>query len=98
MSEYARLITENTRKARKDYHCDACELLFQDVEAGSEVEKGFTAEETAAYLKAKEEKGRIQKGTLYLNQTCEFDGFIYSFKARPEIWAIVTKYKINYPD
>jgi hypothetical protein len=98
VSEYARLISEKTRKAKKDHHCDATEIISLDINAGSEVYKEFTKEEFEVWNKAKIEGGRILKGQTYLDQTCEFDGMIYKFRARPEIWAIVTKYKISYPE
>jgi hypothetical protein len=98
MSEYARLISEKTRKARKDHHCDATEIIGIDISAGSDVDKKFTEEESTAYQNALNEKSKILKGTQYIDQTCEFDGMIYKFRARPEIWAIVQKYKIGYPD
>lgn len=98
MSDYARLISQQNRKARKQYHCDAFELMQYEIGEAPEFLDRITAEEKAAFEKALSENGRILKGSLYLCQTCEFDGIIYRFRARPEIWEICKKYRLSMED
>jgi hypothetical protein len=95
---YARLINETKPRARKPHFCEAFQLIQYDISQGSEIEQKFTPEEMAAVEAAKEQNGRIQKGEIYLCQTCEFDGFIYRFKAKPELWEICKKYEIGFDE
>jgi hypothetical protein len=92
---YVDLISENTRIARKEYHCDACELVHNDIDQGHiELLDEFTDQEKHDWQKAKDSNYRIKKGEKYIIQVCKFDGIMYSVRMKPEIYEIIKKHKI----
>lgn len=93
--EYAELIWEKIRTSRKEYHCDACELVKNDIDQGHiELLNLFSDHEKKHWQKAKESNYRIKKGEKYIIQVCKFDSVMYSVRMKPEIYDIIKKHKI----
>lgn len=69
------LISEAFVKARKNYPCDACEILRNFL--GDEK---FTISEYREIVKAKRNGWKIKKGQMYLRQVLK-DGSIYTWRA-----------------
>lgn len=85
-------------KARKDYNDDCGEFIMEVIE---ELREGYfgklTFKEWRLIAEGRRDKWRIKKGTMYEVQVNKMDGEIYSFRARPGLMALCTKYRL-YPD
>lgn len=75
--------------ARKDYHCNACEFLFNDDDMS-----GFTFAEYRAIVTAKWNGKKILKGQKYIRQFNTDGGHTWTFRAIPEIHKICVKYNL----
>lgn len=82
------LISQTEPVARKDYRCQACEWIL------NEGFDGFTISEYRLLVKAKRDGWKIKKGQKYVKQFCEYDGEVYTWRARPEIHAICLKHDL----
>jgi len=93
------LLTSETRKARKDHYCNACEWLTAESASIDYLisEHGLTEDEVKSVKAAAENKWRIKKGSEYSYQTGKQDGEFTTFKAIPEIDEICQKYDM-YPE
>lgn len=95
------LLREETRKAGKDYYCNACEVFFEDgcypVEHYTE---GYDSSEKTvieeAYKRFFSGGKTIKKGDFYNYRTYVEDGEFHVHRALPEIDKICNKY--NYYD
>lgn len=86
----ARVISDNTRKSRKDHNCCACEWLL-NYGLG---QVDFTFAEYRTIAKAKRNKWRVKKGETYLSQCNVQDGDIQTIKAIPAIHDLCVKYDL----
>jgi len=98
------VLSEYTPIARKDYPCNACEVLlnagclyenYKDKTIKKDYIKnrfGFTDSEVDAILKAEANGWKIKKGERYYKQNNKCDGELYTFRTIPEIVAICWKY------
>lgn len=82
------------QKARKDYHCDACQQI-NTFNSFDELKRDFdlTPEEIAALDQATANGFKIKKGEEYERWICK-DGDIQTLRAIPNIAAICSKYKL----
>lgn len=76
------LIRNTNQKARKNYSCDCCDHLNQDLNYYLD-EMTFT--EKKAVVRARKNNWRIMKGHTYTKQVGKFDGVLYTHRAIPEI-------------
>jgi hypothetical protein len=81
-----------TPKARKDYHCMACENIQQawndaDIQALPDNERD-------AYELARSHNFRIHKGEKYVCQSGVYDGEFYTFRGIPAMVDICHKYEL----
>lgn len=89
------LIEHKVVRARKDHHCDGCSQLLDFGSTDQIIEEyKLTDTEIISLLGAKKEGFRILKGQTYISQFCRDDGYVYTWKSRPEIYNILVKYKI----
>lgn len=84
--------TETNQKARRDYYCDACEILINAAEFNDEL--AWDPNEWEAIEKARADKWRIKKGSVYTKISGKWDGDFSKFRARPEIDKICSKYDL----
>lgn len=76
--------TITTPKARKEYPCDACELIN-----GAGISEGdVTPEEWQTIEKARQEGNKILPGTKYIKCKGIYEGSAATFRARIDIDAI----------
>lgn len=73
------LISESFPRARKDYICQACEVI-RDFLGDEE----FSFSECKEIVKARRNNWKIKKGERYFRQVLK-DGSIYTWRAIPEI-------------
>ena len=92
------LLTNETRKARKDHCCDASHWLGDvslDIDYLTQ-EYGLDENEISDLKLAERNKWHIKKGDKYLYQTGIFEGEMSTFKAIHAVDDICQKYEI-YP-
>lgn len=65
-------IYSETRKARKQYHCNSCEHLFEVAESEAEIELDGCENLRLQELKSK--NGKINAGDFYVYEVYKFDG------------------------
>lgn len=93
------LLTNTTRKARKDHRCDACYWLHNE---SSDIdylvkERGITNDEINNIEGARKRNWKVKKGDVYVYQASVDNGEINIFKAIPAIHDICLKYGL-YPE
>ncbi len=74
--------------ARKEYECDACELI----EGFGLSEGDFEPEDWAVIEKAEAEGNKILPGTRYVKTKGIWEGSAATFRAREDVDAICVKY------
>jgi hypothetical protein len=80
--------------ARKDYKCNACNILKEFFGMNGRTYTGFTFSELRQIIQAKREGWKILKGQKYRKYIIKYDGQLYVNRERPEITAILTKYQL----
>ena len=91
---YEHICTTEIKKARKNHDCDSCFVIQQEIYNGSSVMEKLTIEEKEAIEKARNEDWKILIGTPYVKIAGSYDGDMQVTKSRPEILAIVDKYRL----
>ncbi len=81
--------TETRPTARKDYHCDASHWIEQ-----AWPHEDFEPEEQMQIEKAQAEGWKILAGNKYVKVTGIFEGVFTTFRGRPELCDICTKYDL----
>lgn len=83
------------KAARKDYGCDACTFVRENL---GELDKGIlTFAERRLVIMAKWDGWKILKGQPYEKQYNVMDGDTYTFRSRPEMNKLCHKYEL-YPE
>ena len=77
------------QRARKEYRCDAMEFIDNMMSL-----EEFTEDEQALILKAKSERCKITKGSIYVKTSGKWEGDFTVFRARLEIDTICLKYDL----
>lgn len=83
--------TTEKRKARKDYNCEACDWVLNDI---SYVLELCSYAEKRDLVKAKRNKWHIKKGQEYLYTSGMWDGEWCVFRAIPEIDSICQRHDL----
>mgnify|MGYP003641844858 CR=1 FL=1 len=78
-----------TQKARKEYRCDAMEIIHNSMAI-----EEFTQDEQVLIIKAESESCKITKGSIYTKCSGKWDGEFTVFRARIEIDTICLKYDL----
>ena len=84
------IIHESRPIARKNYHCDACNFLFEF----DPCELGLTFAEKREVVKARQKRYKILKGERYIRQFNKDGGDAWTFRAIPAIDKICQKYDL----
>ena len=95
---YQHICTTEIKKARKEYNCDSCYLIQNEIHNGSSLFERLTDEEKEAIEEARIDKWKIKIGTPYTKIVGAYDGDMQVTKNRPEILAIVYKYRLYSED
>jgi hypothetical protein len=95
---YNHICTTEIKKARKEYSCDSCFVIQDEIYNGSSLFEKLTDEEKEAIEKARIEEWKIKIGTPYTKIVGSYDGDLQITKNRPEILAIVYKYRLYSED
>lgn len=88
------IIHESTPKARKDYTCDACIFLQDNL---TDTMYHLTFSEKREVVKARRAGWKILKGETYMRQFNRDGGDTWTFRGRPAIHAICLEYEL-YPE
>lgn len=88
-------IRESTPKAKKDYHCNACEVLF---DSGFKAHEYCTLDELESIELALEHGRKILKGERYLYQFNRQGGDTCTWRCIIAIDIICKKYKLYEED
>jgi hypothetical protein len=91
---YQHICTTEIKKSRKNHVCDSCFVIQEEIENGSSLMERITTEEKEAIKKARSEDWKILIGTPYTKIVGSYDGDMQVTKNRPEILAIVYKYRL----
>jgi|LakMenEpi03Aug12_release.lakeMendotaPanAssembly.Ray.scaffolds.fasta_scaffold277925_3 hypothetical protein len=91
---YQHICTTEIKKARKEHDCDSCYLIREEVYNGSSFMEIITVEEKLFIDIAESENWKILIGTPYTKIVGAYDGDMQVTKSRPEILAIVDKYRL----
>lgn len=81
------VITETYPKARKAHICEACIELFNSGLSGTDLNLTFA--EKRALVKARRDNWKIKKGQRYYRQFNGDGGYVWSWKARIDIFKIL---------
>lgn len=91
---YNHICTTEIKKSRKEHDCDSCFVIKQEIYNGSSLMGKLTIKEKLFIDIAESENCKIQKGQPYIKIACSYDGDMQVTKSRPEILAIVEKYRL----
>lgn len=81
----------STPKARKDYHCDACDFICEVINEGY-----FSFAEMRLIAQAKRNGWKIKKGQIYDKTSGKWDGEFSVFRAIPEMNALCLEHDLYY--
>jgi hypothetical protein len=87
-------IHHSVQVARRDYHCDGCECLFDGRDYKINTHTKFTISEMRAIIKTKNNNFMIKKGEKYIRQFNTDGGDTWTYRSIPEIHEICIKYNI----
>ena len=87
------IIFETTRKARKEYDCNASLILSLFIQE-QRTDLGFSFGDLRQIINAKNEGCKILKGQLYRYYVIKEDGELSVCRERHEIAEICTKYDL----
>lgn len=88
---WTHLRTEHVKKAQKDYSCDACYVMFNDLSV-DEVKKLLTKEELIQLEKMESNGFKILKGEPYIKVAGVFEGDFGVSHYNPEMYKLAEKY------
>ncbi len=90
----AELLSKAIRTARKEYSCNACEWIFNSdiMTEPSYFEVTFT--DKRKLVKIRNERGKILKGTKYLDYNIKDGGELFNVKARIDANEICQTYEL----
>ena len=91
---YNHICTTEIKKSKKEHDCDSCFVIQQEIYNGSSLMGKLTIKEKLSIAIALSENFKIQKGQPYIKIACSCDGDMQVTKNRPEILAIVEKYRL----
>lgn len=84
------IIHESQPVARKDYHCNACDFLFEI----DPCELGLAFSEKREVVKARQKGYKILKGEKYIRQFNKDGGNTWTFRAIPAIHDICVSHNL----
>jgi hypothetical protein len=87
------VLSDSTPIARKEHNCDASLFITE----GGRPDYFDCIDDYRAYIRAKQNRFKIQIGEKYIRQSNVTDGDFYCFKAIAEMHRICIKYDL-YPD
>ena len=86
--------TIKVKKSRKQYHCDICIVIREEIDNDSQFFSRLTKEEVDCVEQAKKDNWKIPIGTEYNKHISRCDGELITNRNRLDMEDIVSKYNL----